>query len=174
MLKSLLAAAALLFAIPEICLTGGSLQGIRVLAAESRAPDLPKPVDYVSDFGHVLSHSAVDEVDRICSDLDHSKADTQVAIVTIKSLKGEDVAEYATSLAKAWGVGRKGSNRGVLILLAVNDRKGRIAVGRGLEQVLTESRTEEIGQKMDLLVQARNFDGAVKMAVQQIAQAVSH
>jgi len=173
MSKYLIAIAAFSFAIPGFALPhGGSLRTTALLAQRS-VLDLPKPVDYVSDFAHVLSHSAVDEIDRICSDLDHSSTDTQVAIVTIKSLKGADVAEYATQLANTWGVGRKGSNRGVLILLAVNDHKWRIAVGRGLEKLLPDSRAEDIGQKMDPLLKARNFDGAVKLAAHEIAEAVS-
>jgi len=172
MSKYLPAVAALLLAIPEVLPVGG-IPKITALVAQTRAYDLPKPVDYVSDFAHILSHSAVDEVDRICSDLDHSKADTQVAVVTIKSLKGEDVDEYAKRLANTWGIGKKGSNRGVLILLAVNDHKWRITVGLGLEQILTNSKAEDIGQKMVPLVRAKDFDGAVKIAVREVTEAVS-
>jgi uncharacterized protein len=168
-----IAIAALLLAIPDVWPPDAS-QGNTALVAQSLASDLPKPVDYVSDFAHVLSRRTVDEVDGICSDLDHSKADTQVAIVTIKSLKGADVGEYATTLANAWGVGKKGSNRGVLILLAVNDHKWRIAVGHGLEQILTNSQAEEIEEKMAPLLSAKNFDGAVTIALREVAQAVSH
>ena len=174
MAKLLIAVAALSWAIPAHCLPHVGLQTTTAFLAQRSALDLPRPVDYVSDFAHVLSRSAVDQIDGICSDLDHSNADTQVAVVTIKSLKGADVAKYATELANTWGVGRKGSNRGVLILLAVNDHKWRIAVGRGLEQILPDSKTEEIGQKMDPLLKARDFDGAVKIALHEIAQAVSH
>src|SRR5579864_9457041 len=115
MSKYLIAVAAFLLAIPDVWLPVDGFQGAPALLAQKGPQDLPKPVDYVSDLAHVLSRSTVDEVDRICSDLDHSNADTQVAIVTVKSLNGADVAEYATRLANLWGVGRKGSNRGVLI-----------------------------------------------------------
>jgi uncharacterized protein len=133
--------------------------------------DLPKPTDYVSDLAHVLSPNGIKEIDQVCSKLDHSEADTQVAVVTIASLHGGDVAEYARDLANTWGVGRKG--RGILILLSINDRKWRIAIGRGLETAVPDSRALLIGEEMIPLLRANNFDGAVSLAVNRIAQAIS-
>jgi len=142
-------------------------------ATGTEPKDLPKPTDWVSDFAHVLSPAAVEEIDRVCTQLDHSNADTQVAVVTIPSLDGADIAEYATDLSNTWRVGSKGTNRGVLVLLAINDHKWRIAVSRALEGTLTDSKALSIGEKMIPLLRAKNFDGAVKLAVNQIAQAVS-
>src|SRR5215469_3216736 len=94
--------------------------------------DLPKPTDYVSDFAHVLSPQAVAELDSICNQLDHSAAQSQVAVVTVRNLDGNDSADYANELEDAWKIGKKGSDKGVLVLLAVDDRKYRIDVGYGL------------------------------------------
>jgi uncharacterized protein len=71
------------------------------------AKELPKPTDYVSDFAHVLSPGAVVRLDLICGQLDHSKTNTQIAIVTLRALNGADVADYAKTLANAWGVAEK-------------------------------------------------------------------
>lgn len=142
-------------------------------AAGTEPKDLPKPTDYVSDFANVLSPHAVEEIDRICAQLDHSKADTQIAIVTIPSLNGLDIGEYAKDLANTWGVGRKGSNRGVLVLLAINDHRWRIAVGYGLEGTLTNSKAESIGKKMLPRLRANDFDGALILAVHEIAMGVT-
>src|SRR5262249_46869787 len=98
-----------------------------VLPAE-RVEDLPKPTGYVSDFARVLSPGAVARLDRICTFLDHSQANAQVAIVTVNTLEGEDAADYASRLEDKWHMGKKGSDRGVLVLLAVKDRKRRIDV----------------------------------------------
>jgi len=135
--------------------------------------DLPKPTDYVSDFAHVLSPGAIKEIDGVCAQLDHSGADTQIAVVTIASLDGADIAEYAKNLANAWGVGSSKSNRGVLVLLAVNDLQWRIAVGYDLESTLSDSKVRSIGEEMIPRLRAKDFDGAVVLAVREIARAVS-
>jgi uncharacterized protein len=134
--------------------------------------ELPKPTDYISDFAHVLSPRAVKEIDRVCTQLDHSNADTQIAVVTISSLNGADIAEYARDLANTWGVGRKETHRGVLVLLAINDHKWRIEVGRGLEGILPNSKAAAIGEDMLPQLRANDFDDAVMLAIHEIAQAV--
>ena len=144
----------------------------RCLAA-SGPGDLPRPTNYVSDFAHVLSPHAVEQINRACAQLDHSDANTQIAVVTISSLNGSDIAEYARDLGNLWGIGKKESNRGVVVLLAINDRKWRIEVGLGLERVLTNSKAEEIGEKMIPQLKANDFDEAIRIAVSQIAQTVS-
>ena len=102
-----------------------------VLVAE-RVDDLPKPTDYVSDYAHVLSPEAIARIDHIAGRLDHSQAHSQIAVVTVHTLDGDDAADYASQLEDKWKMGKKGSDRGVLILLAVNDHKRRIDVGYGL------------------------------------------
>src|ERR1700693_6004020 len=79
-----------------------------VLLAE-RVEDLPKPTDYVSDYAHVLSPAAIVRLDHICSQLDHTQANAQVAIVTVKTLDGDDAADYASRLEDKWKMGKKGS-----------------------------------------------------------------
>jgi len=141
--------------------------------ANSQQRELPKPTDHISVTEHVLSAPAIQKVDRICARLDHSSTDTQVAVVTIESLNGADIAKFATDLANSWGVGSKETYRGVLVLLAIKDHKWRIAVGRGLESILSNTKAEEIGARMIPRLRVNDFDDAVLLAVQDIAKAVS-
>jgi len=134
---------------------------------------LPKPTDYVSDLAHVLSPEAISRLDRICTQLDHSQANAQVAVVTVQTLDGEDAAEYANQLEDKWKIGRKGSDRGVLILLAVGDHKRRIDVGYGLEGILPDAKLGDIGRAMVPQLRANDFDGAVTLAVDEIAQTIA-
>ena len=97
-----------------------------------RVDALPKPTDYISDFAHVLSPEAIARLDRICDQLDHYQTNAQVAVVTVQTLDGDDAADYANQLEDKWKMGRKGSDRGVLVLLAVGDHQRRIDVGYGL------------------------------------------
>ena len=143
-------------------------------ALAERVEDLPsKPTDYVSDFAHALSPEAIARLDRICGQLDHSQANAQVAVVTIKTLDGADPAEFANALEDKWKMGRKGSDRGVLVFLAVNDHKRRIEVGYGLEGILPDAKLGDIGREMVPYLRANDFDSAVTMAVGEVAQVIA-
>jgi len=64
---------------------------------------------------------------------------TQFAIVLVNSTNGRDPYDYAMDIGKTWGVGQKGKNNGVVILVAMKDRKLRIVTGRGIEDVLPDA-----------------------------------
>ncbi len=134
---------------------------------------LPKPADYVNDFAHVLSPDAAAKLSRICSELDHSQANAQVAVVTVRNLDGQDAADWANELEDKWHMGKKGSDRGVLVLLAVDDRKYRIDVGYGLEGILNDARVGDIGRSMIPSLRSRDYDGAILGAVGQLAKVIA-
>jgi uncharacterized protein len=151
------------------------LVGISACTAfAERVEDLPKPTDYVSDFAHVLSPEAVARLNRLCTQLDHSQANAQIAIVTIQTLDGMDSAEFANALEDKWKMGRKdASYRGVMVLLAVNDHKRRIDVSYGLEGILPDGKVGDIGRAMVPYLRANDFDSAVTVAVGQVAQVIA-
>ena len=142
-------------------------------ALAEQVKDLPKPTDYVSDFAHVLSPQAVAQLDSLCSQLDHSKANAQIAIVTVHNLDGDDAADFANQLEDKWKMGKKGSDRGVLFLLAVDDHKYRIDVGYGLEGILNDAKIGDIGRAMVPYLRAGDYDSAVLLAVGQLAQVIA-
>jgi uncharacterized protein len=142
-------------------------------ASAENVADLPQPTDYVSDFAHVLSPEAVAHLDSICAELDHTAANAQVAVVTVHDLNGDDAADYADQLETKWKMGRKGSDRGVLVLLAVADRKYRIEVGYGLEGILPDGKIGDIGREMVPDLRAGDYDGAVTLAVGEVAQVIA-
>jgi uncharacterized protein len=156
----------------RLLLAGLFLLSFPVLRAE-QVKDLPKPTDYVSDLAHVLSPQAVAQLDTLCAQLDHSKANSQIAIVTVRNLDGNDSADFANQLEDAWKIGKKGSDKGVLVLLAVDDHKYRIDVGYGLEGILNDARVGDIGRGMVPYLRARDYDGAVSLAVGQVAQIIA-
>ncbi|HWG19536.1 MAG TPA: TPM domain-containing protein [Terracidiphilus sp.] len=144
-----------------------------VLLRAERVEDLPKPTDYVSDFAHVLSPAAIARIDSICSQLDHSAANAQIAVVTVKTLDGVDRADYANHLEETWHMGKKGTDRGVLILLAINDHQRQIDVGYGLEGILNDAKLGDIGREMVPYLRQNDFDDAVLLAVGQVGQVVA-
>jgi uncharacterized protein len=151
-----------------------ALVGVFATAAlAERVDDLPKPTDYVSDDAHVLSPEAIARLDRICAQLDHSQANAQVAVVTIHTLDGMDAADYANQLEDKWKMGRKGSDRGLLVLLAVDDHKYRIEPGYGLEGILPDGKVGDIGREMVPYLRANDYDSAVTQAVGEVAQVIA-
>ena len=138
-----------------------------------RVEDLPKPTDYVSDLAHVLSPQTVAQLDALCAKLDHSATNTQVAIVTVNNLDGDDKADYANRLEEKWKVGRKGSDRGVLMLVSVQDRHYWIEVGYGLEGILPDGKVGDIGRLMAQRLRTQDYDDAMKVGLVQIANVVA-
>ena len=142
-------------------------------AFAERIQDLPKPTDYVSDNANVLSPEAIARLDRLCGELDHSQANSQIAIVTIHNLDGDDAADYANQLEDKWKMGKKGSDRGVLVLLAVDDHKYRIEVGYGLEGILPDGKVGDIGRLMVPYLRAKDYDSAILTSVGEVAQVIA-
>ncbi len=144
------------------------------LPASTQSVDsLAKPTDYVSDYAHVLSPQAIAQLDSICEQLDHSQANSQMAIVTVQTMNGDDAADYANQLEDKWKMGKKGSDKGVLVLLAVGDHKYRIDVGYGLEGILNDAKVGDIGREMVPYLRTNDYDSAVTMAVGQVAQVIA-
>ena len=100
-------------------------------------PAKPNPPKLVNDFTNTLTHDQQESLERKLVAFDDSTS-TQVAVVIIASLDGYDVSEYNTALGRAWGVGGKQFNNGVILLIAKNDRKLNIATGYGVEGALPD------------------------------------
>ena len=145
---------------------------LQIAMAES-VSSLPKPNDYVNDYAHVLSPDTVAKLDRICAELDHSQANAQVAVVTVRNLDGQDAADWANELEDKWKMGKKGSDRGVLVLMAVDDRKYRIDVGYGLEGILNDAKVGDIGRAMVPALREKDYDAAIFGAVGRLAQVIA-
>ena len=131
-----------------------------------------RPTDYVNDFAHVLDPSTVRQLDDICQQIDQ-KAHAQIAVVTINSLDGSDIESYAVDLYKAWGIGPKSSNRGVLILLAVQDRQYRVEVGYGLEPILPDGKVGGFGREAVPYLRAGNYSAAVLLITSRVADVIA-
>ncbi|HLK06329.1 MAG TPA: TPM domain-containing protein, partial [Candidatus Angelobacter sp.] len=131
-----------------------------------------KPTGYVNDFAGVLDASSSESIRNICQQIDQ-KAKAQIAIVTIQSLDGADIESYASDLYKAWGIGPKSSNRGVLILLAINDHKRRIEVGYGLEPILPDGKVGGFGREAVPLLRQDQYGPAVLLMTQRVAGVIA-
>jgi len=138
-----------------------------------RVDDLPQPTDYVSDLAHVLSPEAVAGIDNICAQLDHSQANSQISVVTVQTTDGEDAFDYATQLYHKMGIGKKGIDRGVLIFFAIQDHKRAIITGYGLEGILPDAKTGDIGRSVVSSLRAGEYGDAALSEVSQVAQVIA-
>lgn len=142
------------------------------LAVSTKALDIPAPVGHVNDFAGMISAQTRAALEQRLVDLQRV-TDVEVAVATIKSLDGDTVENVAVELFKQWGIGKKGKDNGVLVLIAKDDRKSRIEVGYGLEGVLTDVGTSRI--QREILVpafQRGEFDAGVAATVDAIEKAV--
>jgi uncharacterized protein len=141
-----------------------------LFAVNSWAQKLPEPMSpprLVNDFGHYLT-----EPQRIESKLiAYNKATTnQIAVVLLPTTNGDDISDFAIKLFNKWGIGSNAEkDNGVLILLAVDDRKLFIVTGRGVEDVLPDIRCRHIiTEDMTPLLRKGDYDGAVSAGVEKI------
>ncbi|MGE0812084.1 MAG: YgcG family protein [Vicinamibacterales bacterium] len=110
---------------------------LSVLGAPAWAQDLPDHVGKVNDFAGVLDAGERAGLEAQLADLERATS-AEVAVVTMRTLNGQTVEEYATALFNAWGIGKADRDNGVLILVVPQDRAMRIEVGYGLEGILPD------------------------------------
>lgn len=106
-------------------------------------PPVPNPPRLVNDFTGTLTKDQEQHLENKLKQFDDSTS-TNIVVVIVKTTNGTDVADYALELGRKWGVGQKGNNNGVVLLIAKDDRKLNISVGYGLEKVLSDVTSKQI------------------------------
>ena len=133
----------------------------------------PSPVGFVNDFAGVIDEESKRKMEEIIKFVEE-KTGAEMAVVTIKSLEGETVEEYANELFNKWGIGKKKEDNGVLILIAMKERKIRIEVGYGLEPILPDGLCGEIIRKdMTPLLREGKYGEALLRATQRVAEVIT-
>ncbi len=134
---------------------------------------LPAPKGYVNDFAGVIDPETKQNLEALCTQVDQ-QAHAQIAVVTINSLEGVPVEEFANQLEEKWKVGAKGTDRGVLMLFAVGDKKRWFEVGYGLEGILNDAKVGDIGRSIVPLWEEGQRGQSIAYGVQQIAQVIAN
>lgn len=98
---------------------------------------------YINDYAEILTPKTEDYIINVNKEL-NKQSGAQIVIVTLKSLEGRTIEDYATELFNNFEIGNFERNNGVLFLLALDEREFRIEVGTGLEELLTDEKTGEI------------------------------
>ncbi|GHM99992.1 hypothetical protein WSM22_14820 [Cytophagales bacterium WSM2-2] len=126
----------------------------------------------VHDEANVLSASTKAQLEAVLR-AEYDSTSNQIAILIIPSLEGDDIDSYGIRVAEAWKPGMKGKDNGVILIVAIQERKVRIEVGEGLEGVLTDAMSSRINRN-EIAPRFRqgDYDGGVKAGVVAIIQTI--
>jgi uncharacterized protein len=134
----------------------------------SAEPQFPPLTGRIVDDAHLLTAEDKASIEADLKALEQKSSD-QLVVYTTKSLQGYPIEDFGYQLGRAWGIGQKGTNNGVILIVAPTDRKVRIEVGRGLEPQLTDALTKLIIQNTILPRFKRgDFSAGIKAGVHDI------
>jgi uncharacterized protein len=122
----------------------------------------------VADQANIIPQDVSDRITPKLASLE-AKSGIQLVVATVKSLDGDDIEPYANALFRAWGLGEKQKNNGVLLVVAPNERKVRIEAGYGLEGTLTDALSKIIiTNAMAPRFKTGDFGGGIERGVDDI------
>jgi uncharacterized protein len=131
-----------------------------------------KPTGYVNDFAHALDAGSRQRLETYCATVERLTG-AQMAIVLVDSLDGEPAEDVANRLYREWGIGKKGKDEGILILLAVKDHKDRAEVGFGLEPIIPDGYAGGVLRGIRPILRQGNYGGALLAAAQQFGSRIA-
>jgi uncharacterized protein len=137
----------------------------------ANALDVPPLRGYVNDYANMMSGQTRAKLEGELKAFERSDS-TQLVVLTIPSLQGEALEEFSIKVAEAWKIGQKGKDNGIIFLVANQERKIRIEVGRGLEGRLTDLTA---GRIIDLAIKPRfkrgDYDGGFTAGIHALVDA---
>ena len=132
----------------------------------------PEHSGFVNDFANVFTEDEKSQINNFLSDFE-KETTAEIIVVTVNSLEGLSIEQYASELFNSWGIGKKDTNNGILLLISIGDRKVRIATGLGLENTVTD---DEAAKIIDIILsyfkESKYGQGAFE-GVKAIAQEIS-
>ncbi len=160
-----------LAAVILMCLNGSAA---RAVTPSDTLLQTLQPEGPVSDFAHLMSpDERVKILDRLKTL--RRKSGAQFALVTLQSLEGGQIDDFTVRLFNRWGIGEKGKNNGVMLLVAIQDRKARIEVGYGLESILTDAQADRIlKEQLFPSFKQQHYAEGLRLAVAQIAEVIEN
>jgi len=105
--------------------------------------EIPKPVGFINDFAKVIDENTKHKIELIIKDT-YEKTQIPIVILTMPNINDMDYNEYANLVYNKWGIGKKGIDKGILIFVALKERKLKIETGYGVEEILPDGLVGEI------------------------------
>jgi len=128
-----------------------------------------QPQGYVTDLAGVINQATRQKIESLATEV-QQKTGAQIAVVTVNSLEGQSREDYAAELYKHLGIGAKGKDNGVLILIAPKERQYKIEVGYGLEPVINDARAGDVGREMVPDLRKSDYSAAAWTGAMGVAQ----
>lgn len=127
------------------------------------------PSGFVNDFAGILDDGSKQKLETDLTDLEQQTSN-EFSVVIIKTLDGDTVENYAHELFIEWGIGKKDTNRGLLLLIAMDEHKTRFEVGYGLEGTMTDLLTSKIQEQyLAPKFKSGDYAGGVTDTVSQVS-----
>jgi len=146
--------------------------GILLLVSAAWALEVPPLTDRVVDRAHILSPTVLSDLNSVLA-AHEAKTSNQVAVLTLPSLEGQPLEDFSHQVATAWALGKKGTDNGVLFLIAIKEKKLRIEVGYGLEGTLTDAKSSQIiRHEIVPRFRAGDFSGGIVAGTQAIVATI--
>jgi uncharacterized protein len=150
----------------------GLLLAVGVFAAQAADWKALRPEGYVSDYAGVIDAASKAQLEAYCAAVERATG-AQMALVTVTTLEGEPIEDAANAIFRNFGVGSKNSNEGVMLLLAIDERRSRLEVGYGLEGILPDARAGDILREMSPALRQGRYGEAMMAAAQTIGEIVA-
>ena len=141
-----------------------------VACSENKIADKPAN-SAVYDQAKVLSKETIQKIDKLNEESDNTDKKLKIGIYIINDLNGADLEETTLEIARKWKIGDKKTNNGVLLFLAINDKKSRLEVSDNLTTRLTDIQSKTILENMKPKLRNKDYDGAVRDAIKNITDA---
>jgi uncharacterized protein len=153
-----------LFAVAALCVNAA----LGAVTADS----LPKPTGYVSDLAHVVDASDKEQLEIFCTKVEQ-QLQVQFALLTIDTLDGQPIRDFALDVFRNWGVGTRKTNQGVLLLLVIKDHLSDIETGRGIEPYITDGFAGGTLRAMRPQLRDGDYGAALMTAARQMADQIA-
>ena len=141
-----------------------------VACSENKIADKPEN-SAVYDQAKVLSKETIQKIDKMNEEADNTDKNLKIGVYIMEDLDGKDLEDTTLEIARKWKIGDKDTNNGVLLFLAINDKKSRLEVSDNLATRLTDIQSKTILDNMKPKLRNKDYDGAVLEAVKSITDA---
>lgn len=141
-----------------------------VACSENKIADKPTN-SAVYDQAKVLSKETIQKIDNLNKESDNTDKKLKIGVYIIKDLGDKDLESTTLEIARKWKIGDKETNNGVLLFLAINDKKSRLEVSDNLTTRLTDIQSKTILENMKPKLRNKDYDGAVLDAIKNITDA---
>lgn len=147
---------------------------VPVSGSASPAPcSIPFSGSFVNDTAGVLSDDSKNKLEKKLDTL-KSAGRIDFAVVTLKTTGEQPIADYSLALARCWSIGNQNPDgSGMLMLLAVDDRKWHMQISRSMEKVLSNEEIQDAGSQMTPLLRDRNYPEGIDKFVDATINTIS-